>query len=82
MLSVIYAEYHIYTFYAECRYADCRNADCRYAECSYAECRSAVSSQPLESLFHSGLNFSSNVQANCPRQMLDPPQKSWTGQTL
>ncbi len=41
MLSVVYAECHIYVPFAECRYAECRYAECRYAECRYAECRYA-----------------------------------------
>jgi hypothetical protein len=33
MLSVIYAECHLYwvSFYAECHYAECRYAECHYA---------------------------------------------------
>jgi hypothetical protein len=33
MLSVIYAECHKYTIFAECHYAECHYADFRYAEC-------------------------------------------------
>ncbi len=31
MLSVIYAECHIYARYAECHYAECRYVECHYA---------------------------------------------------
>jgi hypothetical protein len=33
MLSVIDAECHTYTHYAECCFAECRHAVCRYAWC-------------------------------------------------
>jgi hypothetical protein len=33
MLSVTYAECHIYALYVECNYAEYRYAECRYAEC-------------------------------------------------
>jgi hypothetical protein len=49
MLSVIYADCHLWRvphispfaecLYAECLYAECRYAECRYAECRYVECR-------------------------------------------
>jgi hypothetical protein len=33
MLTVTYAECHIYALYAECPYAKCHYAECHYAEC-------------------------------------------------
>jgi hypothetical protein len=43
MLTVIYAQCHIFYLYTECHYAD--SAECHYADCRYAECRGAMTTQ-------------------------------------
>jgi hypothetical protein len=38
ILTVMYAECHKLSLYAECHYAECHCAECHCAECHYAEC--------------------------------------------